>query len=428
MPPLVPPLIALLAGILASPYLDVSYFPTMFPLALLIAIARTRYSLLPIFLLGGILASRQEMRPPAIADDEYAVRVVATVEGAPEYRAPGYYLNARILSVGEAEWWGRARLSYFPADEELERLFRQLDLGSGDRIEVLARLRPPNAYRNPGAFDYRRYLERQSIYWTGTIRNPRLIQVLDRGWHGGDHLRRWVTDRIARHFEDGGATQALVLGMVLGQQRRLPADAARKFRSAGLVHLLVVSGFNLALVAALALWLGRRIPLGRYRRTGSLVFALATIWGYALLVEGQSPVMRATLMASLVLAGTLLDRGYSIWNALAGTAIAILVFAPPTLADPSFQFTFLAVLGILLLSLPLIRWTLGWVRSALRDLNNPDLDARFGPEIADWRFPGASGANSAGGRYGRSRVGGKLGSFWLRHYASPGASSLCYCH
>ncbi len=357
----------------------------MFPLALLIAIARTRYSLLPIFLLGGILASRQEMRPPAIADDEYAVRVVATVEGAPEYRAPGYYLNARILSVGEAEWWGRARLSYFPADEELERLFRQLDLGSGDRIEVLVRLRPPNAYRNPGAFDYRSYLERQRIYWTGTIRNPRLIQVLDRGWHGGDHLRRWVTDRIARHFEDGGATQALVLGMVLGQQRRLPADAARKFRSAGLVHLLVVSGFNLALVAALALWLGRRIPLGRYRRTGSLVFALATIWGYALLVEGQSPVMRATLMASLVLAGTLLDRGYSIWNALAGTAIAILVFAPPTLADPSFQFTFLAVLGILLLSLPLIRWTLGWVRSALRDLNNPDLDARFGPEIADWR-------------------------------------------
>lgn len=385
MPPLVPPLIALLGGILASPYLDIYFVWITFPLALLIAIARSRYAFLAIFLLGGILTSRQEIRPPEIPDDGYPVRIVAVLEGAPEYRAPGYYLNARILSVGEVEWWGRARLSYFPAEEDLERLFRQLDLGSRDRIEVLVRLRPPNSYRNPGAFDYRRYLEGQGVYWTGSIRNPRLIQVTDRGWHGGDLLRHWVTERIASHFEDGSTTQALVLGMVLGQQRRLPADDARKFRSVGLVHLLVVSGFNLALVAALALWLGRRIPLGTYRRTGSLIFALVVIWAYALLVDGQSPVVRATLMASLMLTGNLLDRGYAIWNALAATAIAILIIAPPTLADRSFQFTFLAVLGILLLSLPLIRWALGWVRPATRHLNNPDLDAHLDPEIADWR-------------------------------------------
>ena len=358
MPPLVPPLIALLAGILASPYLDLTYVWITFPVTVLIAIARVRYALLAVVLLGVLLASRQEIRPQAIPDDGYAVRVVATVDGAPKYRAPGYYLNVHILSVGEVEWWGRARLSYFPAEEDLERLFRQLDLGSGDRIEVLVRLRPPNSYRNPGAFDYRSYLERQGIYWTGSIRNPRLIQVLDRGWHGGDQLRERVTERVASHFEDGSTNQALVLGMVLGQQRRLSAEDARKFRSAGLIHLLVVSGFNLALVAALALWLGRRIPLGRYQRMGSLIFALVVIWSYALLVEGASPVIRATLMASLLVAGTLLDRGYAIWNALAATAIVILIIAPPTLADSSFQFTFLAVLGILLLSVPLIRWTL----------------------------------------------------------------------
>ena len=87
----------------------------------------------------------------------------------------------------------------------------------------------------------------------------------------------------------------------------------------------------------------------------------------------------------LTITRTLLDRGYAIWNALAASAFVILIFAPATLADPSFQFTFLAVLGILLLSLPLIRWTLGWVRPATRHLNNPDLDAHLDPEIADWR-------------------------------------------
>ena len=385
MPPLVPPLIALATGILASPYLDISYVWVTLPFACLVSIARPRWALLPVFVLGTILASRQEIRPPAIPDDGYPRRVVAQLERAPEYRAPGYYLNAQILSVGETEWWGRARLSFFPADEDLDRLFQQLDLGAGDRIEVLVRLRPPNSYRNPGAFNYRQYLERQGIYWTGSVRNPRLIEVRDRGWHGNDKLRTWVTERIGSHFEDGSTAEALVLGMVLGQQRRLPADAARKFQAAGLIHLLVVSGFNLALVAALALWLGRRLPFGRYQRTGSLLFAFVLIWGYALLVEGQSPVIRATLMASLMLVGSLLDRGYAIGNALAATAIAILVSSPKTLTDPSFQLTFLAVLAIILLALPLIRWTLGWVRPATRHLDNIEIDAHLPPEIADWR-------------------------------------------
>ncbi len=383
-------------GIVASPGLNSHYVWKVIPLAILIATARTRYAPIPIFLLGAVLVSLQEDRPPAIVDDQYPVRVVAIVEGAPEHRAPGYYLNARIMSIGGTEWSGRARLSYFPAGEYLDRLFRQLDLGSGDRIEVLVRLRPPISYRNPGAFDYRRHLERQGIYWTGSIRNPRLIQIRERGWHGGNRVRQWVTERIAGHFRDGGTNQALVLGMVLGQQRRLPGDAVRQFRKAGLIHLLVVSGFNLALVAALALWLGRRIPFGRYKRTGSLLFALTVVWAYALLVDGQSPVMRATLMASLMLAGTLLDRGYAIWNALAGTAIVILAITPQTLEDPSFQFTFLAVVGILLLAVPMIRWTVGWVGPATRHLDNPDLDRALGPDIADWRVSHRLGCEARG--------------------------------
>lgn len=276
-------------------------------------------------------------------------------------------------------------MSYFPSDKELDALLRELELGSGDRIEVLVHLRRPGVYRNPGVFDYRRHLERRGIYWTGSVRSPRLIQVVRRGWHGPDRLRNWATKRIGSHFEDDPTIQALALGMVLGQRRRLPADAVRKFQAAGLIHLLVVSGFNLALVGAAALWAGRRIRFPSRQRTSSLLFALGVVWGYAFLVEGNAPVLRATLMASFMLIGTLLDRGYAIGNALSATAITILILDPLSLGDPSFQLTFAAVLGILLLVVPLIRWSLGWIRPALRDLGNVEIDSHFSPDLADWR-------------------------------------------
>ena len=385
MPPLVLPLAALILGILASPYLHPSFVALNTLPTLLIAWMRPRWALLPIFLVGAVLASSHSARPPHIPDDGYPHRVVGTLGSAPEFRSPGYYLDLRLESVAERDWWGRARLSYFPADGVTEQLFRDLELGNGDQIELLIRLRPPQPYRNPGVFDYSRYLERHGIYWTGTIRSPRLIEIRERGWHGTDDLRRWVTQRIGNHFDDGSTVQALVLGMVLGQQRRLPADYALRFQAAGLTHLLVVSGFNLAIVAGAALWLGRRIPFGRHQRSASLLFALILVWTYALLVEGNSPVIRATLMATVMLAGALLDRSYSVGNALPATAILILLSDTREIADPSFQLTFLAVLGIVLLAMPLIQWWLGWIGPATRDLGNSAIDTHFDPEIADWR-------------------------------------------
>src|SRR6185295_8790049 len=108
---------------------------------------------------------------------------------------------------------GRARLTEFLDNPGILELFNTLELGRGDRVEVLVALRRPTVYRDPGVFDYRRYLERQGIYWTGTIRNPRLITVMSRGWHGPDRARLWITNRISRHFEDDNI-RGLVMGMV----------------------------------------------------------------------------------------------------------------------------------------------------------------------------------------------------------------------
>src|SRR5262249_13304551 len=157
---------------------------------------------------------------------------------------------------------GRARLTEFLQDPEQRALFDALDLGSGDRLEIVVKLHRPAVYRNPGVFDYRRYLERQGIYWTGTIRNPRLITVVHRGWHGPQRIKKWIYARVEEPFRqipDSRNIQGLLDGMVLGRTYGLTAEVERHFQAAGLYHLVVVSGFNLAVVAGAAFAIVRRI-------------------------------------------------------------------------------------------------------------------------------------------------------------------------
>jgi competence protein ComEC len=157
------------------------------------------------------------------------------------------------------------------------------------------------------------------------------------------------------------------------------------FRRRASLHLLVVSGFNLAIVAAAALWLGRRLPFGRHQRTSERLFAIAVILSYAFLMEGQTPVLRATLMAVMFIVATLLDRGYAIGNSLCAAGIAVLFLDPIALEDSGFQLTFAAVLAILLLAVPLIRWGPGTRLAVMRHLDNPTLDVRYPVKLTDWR-------------------------------------------
>src|SRR5262245_49794932 len=206
-------------------------------------------------------AARTQMRPtvPTGNFGDSAMRLVGSLAKAPEWRGIGVYLDVRVETIDGQRYRGIARLTEFLEDPEQRALFDALGLGSGDRLEVVVKIHRPGVYRDPGVFDYRRHLEREGIYWTGTIRNPRLITVLDRGWHGPDRIKNWLQARLKAPFQDRPDIQGLVLGMVLGRKFGLTAKIEQQFQAGGLYHLVVVSGFNLAVVAGTALWLARFI-------------------------------------------------------------------------------------------------------------------------------------------------------------------------
>ena len=287
----------------------------------------------------------------------------------------GVYLDVQLPN-------GRARLTEFLEDPEQRALFDALKLGSGDRVEIVVKLHRPGVYLDPGVFDYRSYLERQGIYWTGTIRNPRLITVLDPGWHGLDWLKHWIQARLEAPFASRPDIGGLVLGMVLGRKYGLTTEIERQFQAGGLYHLVVVSGFNLAVIAGTAMWLARLLP---WKRRTRLLFVLGCSLAYAGLVEGGAPVYRAAIAVMFMVIGKLLDRGYAAFNTLAATASILLLIDPDALDDPSFQMTFAAVLAVIGIGVPASQWALGWLRDALKDFDDATRDANLPIEVSDWR-------------------------------------------
>jgi competence protein ComEC len=317
------------------------------------------------------------LEPPLALPDpgDTATRVVGTLRRPPEWRGVGVYLDVQLPD-------GRARLTEFIEDPEQRVLFDALKLGSGDRIEILVKLHRPGMYFDPGVFDYRSYLERQGVYWTGTIRNPRLITVLSRGWHGLDRIKNWIQARLEAPFASRPDIAGLVLGMVIGRKYGLTPDIERQFQAGGLYHLVVVSGFNLAVIAGTAMWLARLLP---WKRRTRLLFVLACSFAYAGLAEGGAPVYRAAIAVMFMVIGKLLDRGYAAFNTLAATGCILLLIDPNALDDPSFQMTFAAVLAVIGIGVPASQWTLGWLRDGLKDFDDATRDANLPIEVSDWR-------------------------------------------
>lgn len=220
-------------------------------------------------------------------------------------------------------------------------------LATGQRVGVEGRLVRPMGFRNPGAFDHTRRLQRQGVHVVGTVRGPD-IAILDASeppWHVG--VRRHA--RAAMRAALPPVSAALLAGLLLGDRGDLPHDVDAAFRRAGVYHVLAVSGFNVALVAA-SVWILLALACAP-RRLAALV-AAGVVAGFAAVAGPQPSVLRAALMAGLVLGALALEREAAVLNSLALAALVILAARPGDLHDPGFQLSFAATAGIVLAPLP----------------------------------------------------------------------------
>jgi len=137
---------------------------------------------------------------------------------------------------------------------------------------------------------------------------------------------------------------SLAGGILLGEKQSLGNIWQEKFRIAGLTHIVVLSGYNISIVVAVILYL-----LGFLSILWSSVFSVLGIVFFALLVGGGSTVIRASVMASLLILARFLHRPYYALRGLFIAGFVMVLFNPLILTrDLSFQLSFLATLGIIL--------------------------------------------------------------------------------
>jgi competence protein ComEC len=223
-------------------------------------------------------------------------------------------------------------------------------LGFGDRVELPLRLRPVRNFRNPGSFDYERYLEGEGIHRLGTLKSLRLVERLPGSggrWVSPIHrLRARLLRRLGQAFPDEGHEESRLFleAILLGQRRGSEGEFESLFRQTGVYHILSISGLHFALLMGGLGWAIRRLPGGRCISPAVLVGAGAL---YVALSGGEDPILRSSLAILFASWGKRCGRRVGAVDAQSHAGIVLLALHPLHLFDPGFQLSFVATLGVL---------------------------------------------------------------------------------
>ncbi|MDD5409350.1 MAG: ComEC/Rec2 family competence protein [Candidatus Omnitrophica bacterium] len=219
------------------------------------------------------------------------------------------------------------------------------DLSYAQRLTLTGALSRPVGF-SYGTHSYRDYLSGQGIYLLMRIRNR--LQIIQQPGGRGNKLiilsfwlRAKLEQIIRRYLPDLPA--AILSAMVLGQRSSIPRLVNNQMIKSGTVHILVVSGFNVGIVAFIVNLL---LKIMRIRIKARIILTIACLFIYCLITGASNPVIRATVMGIVFLLANILRRQADIYNCLACAALFILGPSPRQLFDIGFQLSFASVLAI----------------------------------------------------------------------------------
>ncbi|MFB9280098.1 DNA internalization-related competence protein ComEC/Rec2 [Cohnella cellulosilytica] len=220
----------------------------------------------------------------------------------------------------------------------------------GDRVLLTGVLELPGQASNFGAFDYRRYLMKQGVFWQVSVQGLEQVEYtrVAAPWpmkplRALDELRDTI-GRLADRLYPGGDS-GYMKGLVVGIRSDLDPVQFDNFARLGLTHILAISGLHVGVIVYLLLQICGWLRLTRER---SLELTLAMMPVY-MLVTGASPsAVRACLMAMIALG---LARRHALKDGLHllfAAAMVMLIWNPSLIEDVSFQLSFLVTAGLIL--------------------------------------------------------------------------------
>lgn len=213
------------------------------------------------------------------------------------------------------------------------------DAQKGDRVWIRGQIELPENFSD---FDYIGYLQRWNVY--AVLKKPRVIVLERAAWSWRTPLlavRKFV---IAKTNVYPASEGGLIVGMLIGHRQNIPDEVAEAFKITGLTHIVAVSGFNMTVIAtacgSLVWYIGRR---------STNIMTIIIVFGFVVITGASAAVVRAAIMAVIMVMAQLLGRQYASLHSLLLVA-AIMVFLNPRIVvwDVGFQLSVAATFGVLI--------------------------------------------------------------------------------
>lgn len=264
------------------------------------------------------------------------------------------------VEKAEERTGGKGRIVLYPVViDGMERRLSPLKIrltvplplpAEGSVVAVKALLGPPAAPLSETGYDEAFQLYFRKIGATGKAR-----EALRTIGQAPPSLRRRIKDRIRTVLPNGNGI--IAEGLVLGDKSALPERTADAYRTAGIAHLLAVSGLHLGLIAGFVFWIVRSllslIPAFALRystKKAAATAALSATFFYLLLAGSPVSAVRAFIMISFALSGVFFDRRALSAVSIVWAAMLILAITPEALTSAGFQLSFSAAAALIALS------------------------------------------------------------------------------
>lgn len=318
--------------------------------------------------------SIQNFAGPEARTIEGFIRSRPVVIGAPTGNSGSFILDVtRLISDGHPIPTTGSLMIYVRSGE--------VPMGRGDLVRLVTKISIPHRLGLPGEFDFALFLAFQGVVATGSIATSDDI-VLIRGatrdvvLAGIDRQARRLGELIRGYFPDVRVSSVLT-ALLIGEQKRIPRELSDAYTRAGVSHILSISGFHVGIIAFFMVqlllfiatrfeWLALRFNLRRVM----LLPALPAMFLYLLLTGVAPATARSVIMLGVFVAALYAERENDPVNALLMAAFLLLAIDPTSLFDISFQLSFLALWGMIVITPPVMKCfsfvRSGWPRSLLR--------------------------------------------------------------
>lgn len=268
-------------------------------------------------------------------------------------REPVYHSAYTEFVIHTDELVTYAELTLPVSTNIMVRTDNYTDYEYGQEVVVEGVLSKPSTFVTDSdrTFDYQSYLAKDDVYYTMFYATA---MVFD---EGNTSLRRSLYT-LKHRFLDGiyrmipEPESGLLAGILFGEPSALDAERENQFRIVGLMHIVVLSGYNVSLVIQIFTKLVAFLP-----RSIRAILAVLSIAAFAILVGAGPTVLRASIMAVFIVLADVLGTRYNITRALVIAGVCMVIWNPMVLYfDISFQLSFLATYGLIVLAPHVERW------------------------------------------------------------------------